>query len=241
MSTTAAVKDPPSEGPSAKRKAEHHVVRIVVVRDANLTEARRRRLSNESHDQGHGLSNEELSIGEAVLKQMPAPHSSEEGPADPSKSMFDVLKSTDIVAIGKEAASVREVDEQETAGGGRTRRKRLQLHNDRHKDTVLRVWTNSDTVEYQCDEKFEIIEVAQVNWKIDGAPPNLFEEARGAMPYVATKEHSTTGAAGNPESVWKWTSGKVPVTANNQQYKMTFKIGDDPVDPDVVCGDPPPN
>jgi hypothetical protein len=61
------------------------------------------------------------------------------------------------------------------------------------------------------------------------------------MPYKATKERtSTTDAHGNPKFVWKWTSGVVPASANNQQYKATFKIRGQKIDPDVVCGDPPP-
>ena len=44
-----------------------------------------------------------------------------------------------------------------------------------------------------------------------------------------------------PEYVWTWTSGVVPASANNQQYKATFKIGGELIDPDVVCGDPPPS
>ena len=34
--------------------------------------------------------------------------------------------------------------------------------------------------------------------------------------------------------MWVWTSGLLPATANNQQYKMTFKIDGELIDPDVV-------
>ena len=38
----------------------------------------------------------------------------------------------------------------------------------------------------------------------------------------------------------EWTSGVLPAKANNQQYKPTLKIGREEIDPDIVCGDPPP-
>ena len=80
----------------------------------------------------------------------------------------------------------------------------------------------------------------QAGWRIHGAPDNLFEAERRRTPYKATEE-KTTDASGKANSVWKWTSGRVPAKANNQQYKMTFKIDGKLIDPDVVCGDPPPN
>ena len=103
----------------------------------------------------------------------------------------------------------------------------------------LRVWTNSDTVEYQCDRKFEIVKVEQAGWRIHGAPDNLFEAERRRTPYKATEE-KTTDASGKANSVWKWTSGRVPAKANNQQYKMTFKIDGKLIRSLCLCGDPPP-
>ncbi len=244
MSTTAEVnlelaqKESPGDG---KRKPQHHVVRIVVVRDAGSPEAPDR-AANESHGpahESHGLTDDELKKAQDQLEEMPPPHSSEESTSGP-KSMLEALKPFDIVVVGKEAASVRVIAEEGVGGTGTRRTKRLTAHDDRHRDTVLKVWTESDTVEYQCAEQFEIVTVEQANWRIHGAPPNLFERERGTLPYEARKEPATTGPAGNPRPVWKWTSGTVPKSANNQQYKMSFKIGNDLIDPDVVCGDPPP-
>ena len=76
--------------------------------------------------------------------------------------MFEVLKPTDIVVIGREAASVRVVDKNgkpvplnasgQPASRSTAAQRQLFAHDDRNKDTVLRVWTESDTIEYQCDE-----------------------------------------------------------------------------------------
>ena len=213
-----------------------HLVRIVVLRDDALTAARSR-VSNESH----GLTKEELRIGQDLLEKMDAP-SPAERMSEPPKKMFEVLKPTDIVVIGQEAASVRVAEEQDHAGDARKPPTlELTAHNDRNKDTVLKIWTDSDTVEYQCDEEFKIVEVKQAGWNIYNAPTDPFQKPDQKAPYLASEVTSATiDAFGNLKSVWKWTSGVVPASANNQQYKMTFEIGGKRVDPDVVCGNPPP-
>jgi hypothetical protein len=99
---------------------------------------------------------------------------------------------------------------------------------------VLRVWTESDTIEYVCDKPFEIVGVERAGWKIDGAPDDPFG---GATPYRAQRRPPAKGQ----KPLWVWTSGLLPARANNQQYKMKFKIGREEIDPDVVCGSPPPS
>ena len=135
------------------------------------------------------------------------------------------LKATDIVVVGKEPASVR--------GTGQERR--LMAHDHHHTDTVLRVWTECDTIEYQCDERFEITGVERKGWKIYDAPENPF--GLGKADYVAQDK----GRDANGKPLWVWTSGLLPASANNQQYKMTFTIDNQEIDPDVVCGSPPPS
>jgi hypothetical protein len=213
-----------------KRAPCKHIVRIVVVRDDELTAVRRSRASSESHV----LTDVELRIGEAILKKMAAPLSAERT-SEPPKSMFDVLEPTDIVVIGQEAASVRMDDARKPPTLG------LAAHNDRNKDTVLRVWTESDTIEYQCDEPFEIVQVKKAGWEIYDAPDDPFGNSKDGY-----KAHIRDAEGENEKPLWVWTSGLLPARANNQQYKMTFKIFDkngengEEVDPDVVCGDPPP-
>jgi hypothetical protein len=139
--------------------------------------------------------------------------------------MFEVLKPTDIVVVGREPASVREVK----------KTRWLSAHDDHNRDTVLRVWTESDTIEYHCDEEFEIVQVERAGWLIYDAPENPFDN--GKLPYVAKRRERATDG----KLFWVWTSSILPAKANNQQYKMTFKIKGELIDPDVVCGDPPPS
>jgi hypothetical protein len=141
-------------------------------------------------------------------------------------SLFEVLKPTDIVVVGREAASVRE----ET---GQARQ--LVAHDHHHTDTVLPVWTESDTIEYQCDEPFTIVGVKRAGWKIHGAPENPF--GLGEVEYIAQERTSDPDA----KAIWVWTSGFLPASANNQQYKMSFRIDGQDIDPDIVCGNPPPS
>jgi hypothetical protein len=228
----------------------NHTVRIVVVRPAAGASA-----APESHGSGHshGLTKDQLEAAEEELKRMGAPPSSGGTAAaqESSAKMFDVLEPTDIVVVGRETASVRTVDSSgkpvsadattravQTAPN-ETPTRRLFAHEHHYTDTVLPVWTGSDTIEYQCDVQFEIVKVEKAGWKIYGAPENPFE---GDLPYRAEARPRVTDGA----RVWVWTSSVLPATANNQQYKMTFRIFDErgengqDVDPDVVCGDPPP-
>lgn len=140
-------------------------------------------------------------------------------------SLFEVLKPTDIVVVGREPASVRET--------GLARQ--LMAHDHHHPDTVLGVWTESDTIEYQCDEPFAIVGVNRAGWKIHGAPENPF--GLGDVEYIAQERRRSA----NEKPIWVWTSGFLPASANNQQYKMTFRIDGQDIDPDIVCGNPPPS
>jgi hypothetical protein len=209
----ADLRKKPGDG---QRFPVRHIVRIVVVPVPGAIDA------PGSHTPGHhSLTNEQLKEAEAELKNMNAPSSSDETSQTPAK-MFDVLTSTDIVVVRGEATSLRDSSE----------KRELCRHDDRNRDTVLRVWTESDTIEYQCDQQFEIVKVERAGWKIYGAPDDPFGNGG---PYMA-QEKPRAGQ----KPLWVWTSGLLPSRANNQQYKMTFKIGGQLVDPDVACGDPPP-
>ena len=244
----------------------NHIVRIVVVPRSDSIDARESGGPAESH----GLTNDELSAAEHQLKKKAAPPSPD-GRAAPGessdarsptpKNMFEALKPTDIVVVGREPASVRAipapsdssgvdssgkpVSANPTKEGGQTASepkptRRLFAHDHHHADTVLRVWTESDTIEYQCDRRFEIVKVEKEGWKIYDAPDNPF--GSGKVDYKAQERQLGTG-----KRQYFWTSSVLPATANNQQYKMTFKIFDENgkngelVDPDIVCGNPPPS
>jgi len=243
-----AVRRNPGRG---KHRAISHIVRIVVVPSpaAGPTPA----VHSDRHGQNHTLTKAQLKKGKQALQGVD-PAGVPITTSGKHVTMFDVLKPTDIVVIGSEPASVRVLDKDGTpvappaadarssaARRGKTLTRDLHPHDDRNRDTVLRVWTESDTIEYQCDQKFAIVKVKKAGWKLFGAPDDPFETKRGKAPYKATKEQaSTLDAAGNPTFVWKWKSGVVPASANNQQYKATFRIAGQLIDPDVVCGDPPP-
>ncbi len=139
---------------------------------------------------------------EAKLKEKDAPPSSGGtsagtrvvGVTSTKKNMFEALEPTDIVVVGREPASVRKVDssgkpvsakltiEADRTASEPQQTRKLFAHDDHHRDTVLRVWTESDTIEYQCDEKFEIVGVERAGWKIYDAPDNPFGNGR---PYRA--------------------------------------------------------
>jgi hypothetical protein len=211
----------------------NHIVRIVVVRARGSKAAKAAKAAGqrEGHSHGHGLTDEDRETAKAILMKMPPPSSSKREPMATSakpKNMFEALRPTDIVVVGREPASVRPVERD-----GKQKSLDLHAHDDRNKDTVLRVWTESDTIEYQCDEKFEILKVEKAGWRIYGAPDDPFGVGG---PYRAQQ----TPRAQGEKPIWVWRSGLLPARANNQQYKMTFRIGGVEIDPDVACGDPPP-
>ena len=99
-------------------------------------------------------------------------------------SLFDVLKPTDIVVVGREPASVRTIDGSGSGVGSADQpwtTRQLLAHDHHHTDTVLRVWTESDTIEYQCDVPFEIVQVQKAGWRIYDAPDNPFDRWGGGL------------------------------------------------------------
>ena len=84
----------------------------------------------------------------------------------------------------------------------------------------------------------------RAGWKIYDAPDNPF--GFGEVKYTAQERKSDTGK----KPIWVWTSGLLPARANNQQYKMKFRIGGEFIDGELVggnlailpsVGDPPPS
>jgi hypothetical protein len=188
-----------------KRAPHNHIVRIVVVPGVEATSKR----------DSHRLSDEQLDMATKALKRMDAPPASNQTAKQQTANMFEALDPTDIVVVGQEPASVCEG--------------KLLRHDDRNYVTVLRVWTESDTIEYQCAVEFAIAKVKKAGWRIYNAPDDPFGNSKDG--YKASEIE---------KGLWVWRSGLLPASANNQQYKMTFRIGGRNVDPDVVCGNPPP-
>jgi hypothetical protein len=189
--------------------AVKHIVRILVVPD---------RPTRGSPKSTRGeLTAADLKHAQGFIESTPAPFvRPPKGKRAPK--LVDVLESTDIIVIDGKPASL-------TALGAV---RRLKAHDHHDKRTVLRVWTESDTIEYQCDEEFAIVRVEQAAWRLFGAPDHPFATP---PPYVAV---------GAPGTGFTWTSSTLTRAANNQQYKMSFRIRRRLVDPDIVCGDPPP-
>ena len=126
------------------------------------------------------------------------------------------------------ALSIARASRSHARSSGRSVRqptRHLFPHDDRNTDTVLRVWTESDTIEYQCDEEFEIVQMERAGWKLFGAPDNPFERERGETPYKATKERtSTIDADGNPNlfgSGRQASCRRRPTTSNTRRHSRS--------------------
>jgi hypothetical protein len=96
---------------------------------------------------------------------------------------------------------------------------------------AIRLYTESDVITWECDRPFRIVSTEKVSdplWQAQGSPDNPF--------YVGPPFD------GNPVSDvrYKAESSTTKAAANGQQYKVTIMIGDRLIDPDYVCGSPPP-
>lgn len=131
----------------------------------------------------------------------------------------DRLKPTSIIVIHDEPASFLPNDT-------------LIAHDPRgHRETILRVWTESDRIEWQSDRLFKIVKIDKAGppaVTISDAPKDPFYSG---MPYVG----ALVG-----EKDYKIQSSKLMASANNQQYKISLQVDDRVVDPDIICGSPPP-
>jgi hypothetical protein len=97
------------------------------------------------------------------------------------------------------------------------------------------VWTESDRVQWQCSQPFEVIRIEKApspgfQALGPGVPTNPFHVA--LTPYASHQE-------GGRHVIQTSTARR---EANGQQYKITFSLSltKRVVDPDMVCGEPPP-
>ena len=125
-----------------------------------------------------------------------------------------------IIVIGDKAATFLNGD--------------LVPHDNAIRHAAIRVFTESDVIEWECDEAFAIASTTKAEdpiWQKDGTPENPF--------------YTGPPFDGEPLSNnrFRARSSKTRAEANGQQYKVFIKIttGDRLIDPDYVCGDPPPN
>jgi hypothetical protein len=102
-----------------------------------------------------------------------------------------------------------------------------------HRETVLPVWTESDRVEWQSVQAFEIVGIQK-------APRPGFQAAGASVPanpfYDAVTPYSAKESGGS----YIIQTSTARRESNGQQYKITFRIAGRIVDPDIACGFPPP-
>jgi hypothetical protein len=107
----------------------------------------------------------------------------------------------------------------------------LVQHDDAIRHAAIRVFTESDVIEWECNEAFTIESTEKADhpiWQKNGTPDNPFYTG---PPFDG--ERLSNGR-------FRARSSKTRAEANDQQYKAFIKIGDRLIDPDYVCGDPPP-
>jgi hypothetical protein len=97
---------------------------------------------------------------------------------------------------------------------------------------AIRMYTDSDTIAWECDQPFTIVSTEKVTepiWCANGTPDNPF--------------YSGPPFCGQPvgNGCFRAESSMTMAAANGQQYKVSIMIGDRLIDPDYVCGSPPPS
>lgn len=96
---------------------------------------------------------------------------------------------------------------------------------------AIRVYTESDVIEWESDRAFTIVSTEKAHnpiWYKDGTPDNPF--------YSGPPFESRCGSGTHHRA----RSSTTRQEADGQQYKVSIRIGDRLIDPDYVCGTPPP-
>jgi len=162
----------------------------------------------------HRLTNKELKKAEAHVKQV---------------AVAQRLEPTSIIVVRDQATSYTNV-----APRNKPPDMKLLRHDPNgHKETVLRVWTESDRVEWQAAQAFEITNIQK-------APAPGFQAAGAGVPANPFYDAVTPYAAKESGGFYTIQTSTARKEANGQQYKITFRIAGRLVDPDIACGFPPP-
>jgi hypothetical protein len=108
----------------------------------------------------------------------------------------------------------------------------LVPHDRAIRHAAIRVFTESDIIEWRSDQPFTIVSTEKAEepiWSVAGTPEN---------PFYSGPPFESTVDPGNRHQA---RSSKTKQAANGQQYKVSIRLEDGRlVDPDYVCGDPPP-
>jgi hypothetical protein len=123
-----------------------------------------------------------------------------------------------VIVIGDKAATFRD--------------RKLEDHDLAIRHAAIRMFTESDVIEWESDAPFSIESTAKAEnpiWHRDGTPDNPFHTG---PPF---------DSAPHDNGRHKARSSTTTKDANGQQYKVSIRLSDGRlVDPDYVCGDPPP-
>ena len=140
---------------------------------------------NDGSGQTHGLTETQLKAAEASLQNMPAAAR----PAGRSRRIV-ARREEHVRGLGihRHRGRGKRAGISPARSIARERRRRLVAHDDCHSDTVLRVWTEADTIEYQCDVPFEIVQVERAGWRIYDAPEIPFDE-KGRCPTARSESN----------------------------------------------------
>jgi hypothetical protein len=91
----------------------------------------------------------------------------------------------------------------------------------------IRMWTESDIIQWECDRPFVILSVdkfTRSGYQSPGSPDTPFYLR---PPYASDSSHVAR-------------SSIAMGAANNQHYKARIRVGGNTLDPDIICGFPPP-
>ena len=109
--------------------------------------------------------------------------------------------------------------------------RKLVPHGSAIQEAAIRVYTESDVIEWESDQAFTIVSTEKSHnpiWHQGGTPDNPFHSG---PPFVSSSGNGAYHRA---------RSSMTRSEANGQQYKVSIRIGGRLIDPDYVCGDPPP-
>lgn len=109
--------------------------------------------------------------------------------------------------------------------------RRLVRHEYAILEAAIRVFTESDVVEWVSEDAFTIVSTEKAErpiWYQPGTPENPF--------HAGPPFDSISGS----DNRYRARSSTTRKEANGQQYKVSIRIGNRLIDPDYVCGNPPP-
>jgi hypothetical protein len=106
----------------------------------------------------------------------------------------------------------------------------LVPHDEAIKKSMVRLWSELDIIEWECDRPFVIVDLRKAHngFYVNAlAPDDPFHVMPPYKSDISGARHRVVSSA-------------MKTSANNQQYKFRIQVNGEIFDPDVVCGTPPP-